>query len=467
MYFLIFFMFKNKNQKNPQIVASNLSVIYFPGQSNEVRSLDNVSLSINEGEFVIFFGPSGCGKSTLLYSIAGLQKVDGSVNVENVDLNKMSSKAKENYYRNTIGMVFQAFHLIPTLSVLQNVTLPLVASGVSFKERQARGMELLTRFGVKNQANKLPSELSGGQQQRVAICRAVVNDPKIILADEPLGNLDSKSANEVVNLFKDLNLRLKKTVILVTHDPTYLDIANRIFFIKDGKLIDTKVNKNVVDANKLAKEVISLDGDKITKSKELDFLDKHYSRLKNSASSSLLSAYYAKNLATLSLFNISAEEFELLRDKIDHSLSVDDDFVSVRNFLDIDQSKGGLGMDRRTANRLAKKLVVLYSELKAAKDFPRINSINRRATKVGKEEEKKEAVLRKYLFDELNIVLKNPLSLPIIDKAILDRSRGLISKNDLFYLLDRPFPEGAAMDRRTVNKLVKRLEILLIEFKGE
>ena len=459
-------MLKDKNKNNPQIIASNLSVIYFPGQSNEVRSLDNVSLSINEGEFVIFFGPSGCGKSTLLYSIAGLQKVDGNVNVENVDLNKMNSKAKENYYRNTIGMVFQAFHLIPTLSVLQNVTLPLVAAGVGFKERQARGMELLTRFGVKNQANKLPSELSGGQQQRVAICRAVVNDPKIILADEPLGNLDSKSANEVVNLFKDLNLRLKKTVILVTHDPTYLDIANRIFFIKDGKLIDTKVNQNVVDANKLAKEVVGPEK-QITKSKELDFLDKHYSRLNDNSSSSLLRAYYAKNLATLSLFNLSAEEFELLRDKIDNSLAICDDFVSVREFLDFDQSKGGLGIDKRTANRLIKKLLVLYSELKAATDFPHINSINQHVSKDNKKHEKKEVVLRKYLFDELNIVLKNPSSLPIIDKAILDRSRGLISKNELFYLLDKPLPEGAAMDRRLVNKLVKRLEILLIEFKGE
>ena len=135
----------------------------------------------------------------------------------------MSSREKELHFRNTIGMVFQAFYLIPTLSIIQNVALPMMAAGVKPLERQKTAMDLLTRFGVGAQANKLPRELSGGQQQRVAICRAVVNNPHIILADEPLGNLDSHSANEVVQLLKDLNTNFKKTVILVTHDPTYLN----------------------------------------------------------------------------------------------------------------------------------------------------------------------------------------------------------------------------------------------------
>lgn len=236
---------KTNSEVKEQIITSNLSVTYFPGQSNEVKSLDKVSLSIYEGEFIIFFGPSGCGKSTLLYSIADLENYQGDVLVEGKKIRDLSRKDKVEYCRQTIGMVFQAYHLIPTLNVIQNVALPLISAGVPAKERKERALELLTRFGVNNQAYRLPNQLSGGQQQRVAICRAVINSPKILLADEPLGNLDSKSAEEVIKLFKDININSKKTVILVTHDPTYLDIAHRVFFIKDGKLIDVKVNKDI------------------------------------------------------------------------------------------------------------------------------------------------------------------------------------------------------------------------------
>lgn len=203
-------MTETATKTKAQIVVSSLSVTYMKGKENEVRSLDNINLTIYEGEFIIFFGPSGCGKSTLLYSIANLEKFQGSVVVEEKEINKLVKKEKVSYSRDTIGMVFQAYHLIPTLSVIQNVSLPLISSGVAAPERNARSTELLQRFGVATQANKLPNELSGGQQQRVAICRAVVNNPKIILADEPLGNLDSKSADEVIKLFKDINIRLKK-----------------------------------------------------------------------------------------------------------------------------------------------------------------------------------------------------------------------------------------------------------------
>lgn len=147
-------------------------------------------------------------------------------------------------------------------------------------------MDLLTRFGVQNQAYRLPSQLSGGQQQRVAICRAVINNPEILLADEPLGNLDSKSAIEVIKLFKDVNIKFGKTVILVTHDPTFLDIAHRVFFMKDGKIIDIKVNENV-------RTQISSEEDEFpatSHTKELDFISNHYSKLKISEPDFLMRA---------------------------------------------------------------------------------------------------------------------------------------------------------------------------------
>lgn len=444
-----------------QIIASALSVTYFPGQSNEVRSLSDINLSIEEGEFIIFFGPSGCGKSTLLYSIADLEKFQGDLTVEGRKINDLPRREKENYYRNTVGMVFQSFYLIPTLSVLQNVALPLIAAGVSQKERKARAMELLTRFGVSNQANKLPNELSGGQQQRVAICRAVINNPKILLADEPLGNLDSKSANEVIELFKDINIRLGKTVILVTHDPTYLDIAHRVFFIKDGKLVDTKVNRSIKD-----KVTPKEDLNTSSHAKELDFLSNHYSKLKPLEQDSLIRAFQAKNLATLALTGFSADDFDSFRSRVEYSLRAGDDFKAVMQFLDVDSSAGGLSLDRRTAKKITDSLKSLAAELQASDSLPAVDSKHARTATVKAAEEKEEIILRRRLFDELNINLKHFASLEAIDRAILYRIRGEIDRKELFILLNQPLKKGGAgLDKRVANKLSKRLEVWLIGHK--
>lgn len=446
-----------------QIVASALSVTYFPGQSNEVKSLNNITLSIYEGEFIIFFGPSGCGKSTLLYSIADLERFQGDLIVEGKKLSELPKHEKENYYRNTIGMVFQAYHLIPTLNVLQNVALPLISSGVNPKERKARAMELLTRFGVNNQANKLPNELSGGQQQRVAICRAVINNPKILLADEPLGNLDSKSANEVIQLFKDINIKLKKTVILVTHDPTYLDIAHRVFFIKDGKLIDTKVNRNIKDQI-IPKENFGTKNH----AKELEFLSNHYSKLKINEPDFLIRSYQAKNMATLALTGLSADDFDSFRQKVESSLKEGNDFSKVREFLDVNPEQGGLGFDSRTAEKITEHLRSLAEELKASDDLPHVDSQHLRTEEVKKEEEREEILLRRSLFDELDVDLRHFESLGIIDAAILSRLRGEIDRKELFLSFNQPLKKGGAgLDKRLANKLVKRLEIWLIGHKEQ
>lgn len=452
-----------------QIVTSNLSVTYFPGQSNEVRSLSNINISIKEGEFIIFFGPSGCGKSTLLYSIAGLERgIQGDIFVQGKNLATMPSHKKELYYRNTIGMVFQAYHLIPTLTVLQNVTLPLVAAGVKSGERMQRAMELLTRFGVKTQANKLPNELSGGQQQRVAICRAVVNSPSIILADEPLGNLDSKSANEVVGLLKDLNINFKKTVILVTHDPTYLDIANRVFFIKDGCLIDTKVNQDV--NNKMVEQKVVEAGTKTveagSKTKELDFMSQHYSKLGPQGPSSLLHSYQAKNIATLALADLTADDFDSLREKIETSLNQNDDFERVIRFLDDNPEQGGLGLNSLTARKINSKIKSLAKELAASEQLPHRGASQANDSALIAAEEKEEILLRRAIFDELSVKLESHKSLAVIDASIADRFRGKIDRQELYRLLDKPLAQGGAgLDRRLASKMVKRLELWLIGHK--
>ncbi|MDD4319620.1 MAG: ATP-binding cassette domain-containing protein [Candidatus Peribacteraceae bacterium] len=229
--------------KNPLINVQHLNVRYFPGKSNEVHALKDINLQIYPGEFIVFFGPSGCGKSTLLYSISGLEtNISGDVVIGGKNLLTMTQREKEFFHQKTVGMVFQAYYLIPSLSVLQNVVLPQIAVGGYKRTREEHGQHLLEQFGVGVQAGKLPTELSGGQQQRVAICRSVMNDPDIIFADEPVGNLDTKSSEEVMQLLRQLNDRDKKTVVLVTHDPSHLHHAHRVFFLRDGQITDVKEN---------------------------------------------------------------------------------------------------------------------------------------------------------------------------------------------------------------------------------
>src|ERR1700726_4725884 len=170
-------------QNKPVISVKKLNVVYFPGKSNEVHALTDISLEIYPGEFIIFFGPSGCGKSTLLYSISGLERhITGDILVQGDNLRTLEGKKREEFHQKTIGMVFQAYYLIPSLTILQNVALPQMALNEGTRAREDRGLKLLKQFGVFEQASKLPTELSGGQQQRVAICRSVMNDPAIILA---------------------------------------------------------------------------------------------------------------------------------------------------------------------------------------------------------------------------------------------------------------------------------------------
>ena len=228
----------NHADKKPNIRVRNLNITYNSGKSSEFRALDGISLDVYPQEYLIIFGPSGCGKSTLLYSIAGFQKPTlGDVLIEGVNINQLSERQQAEYHRRKVGMIFQAFYLIETLSVLDNVCLPKIFTEEEVRKREDEALGLLQRFGIGEQAKKFSSELSGGQKQRVAIARSLISNPDIILADEPVGNLDSKSAFNVMTILSELNERDKKTVILVTHDPTHIPYGDRVVYMKDGKII--------------------------------------------------------------------------------------------------------------------------------------------------------------------------------------------------------------------------------------
>jgi putative ABC transport system ATP-binding protein len=207
------------------------------GQS--VRALDGVNLEAGRGLMVAIVGPSGSGKSTLLNVLGAMDRpTSGRAVVEGVDLGRLGEKDLTEYRRAKVGFVFQAFNLIPNLSALENVMLPMEFAGVPADERKKRATELLERVGMSHRVGHTPARLSGGEQQRVAIARALANDPAIILADEPTGNLDSKTGREVIGLLRELARSRAKTVMVVTHDEAIEAVADRAVHIRDGRIAE-------------------------------------------------------------------------------------------------------------------------------------------------------------------------------------------------------------------------------------
>lgn len=217
------------------IEVKSVSKVYKMGKER-VTALDDVSLKINDGEFVAIVGPSGSGKSTLMHLVGGLDTpTTGSVYIDNKDISKLRDKEMSKYRNETIGFVFQSFNLENTQTALENVMMPLIFAGVSGKERKEKAKKALEMVGLGDKMKHKPTEMSGGQRQRVSIARALVNEPQIIFADEPTGNLDSKNGELIMKLLNDLNSR-GYTIIMVTHNMEEAKKSKRVIKIKDGQV---------------------------------------------------------------------------------------------------------------------------------------------------------------------------------------------------------------------------------------
>jgi putative ABC transport system ATP-binding protein len=223
----------------PIIETRDVTRVYQMG-ANEVVALDRVTMRADEGEFVAIQGTSGSGKSTLLNLLGGLDHpTNGDVLFDSEPLSPRTKKQMARYRRFSVGMIFQNFNLIPTMTAVENVRLALAFGGVRGAERRKRASELLERVGLSDRSEHRPSELSGGEQQRVAIARALANRPRVLLADEPTGNLDSTRARELLALLREMVASDRLTVLLVTHDRELADsFADRIITMKDGKIVD-------------------------------------------------------------------------------------------------------------------------------------------------------------------------------------------------------------------------------------
>ena len=476
------------------IQAKDVSVVYNAGKSNEVRSLRDVSTTLYGEEYVIIFGPSGCGKSTLLYSISGLQAASsGEVWVSGKELSAMSRTEKVMLHQYSIGMVFQAFYLISSLTVLENVCLPQVFCDQDKETRKQKGMEFLQRFGIIEQASKYPNELSGGQKQRVAIARALINDPEIILADEPVGNLDSASSQTILNLLKELNEVDKKTIILVTHDPSHLPFADRILFMKDGELIREEINKDKrspkeqeeakkresekrnasVDEQEAARKMVDAflpkgdkekheqeapelirkgdsfvpKGDTKGGSEELNMLLRSFRDLPREHISSLLVPFKAQHVLTHLLSDLSEEQIEAAQGFARELLFGSMDITTFRNYLDLDMAQGGASWNKQRAASVSDRMEKILAE-------------SRRMTE-GDEIAVVESLLS--FFEERFTFKMNDAQRERLSSILKLRIDSTTDRKGLMQLLDMPWKSGGAgMNKIAAEKLSREMEILML-----
>jgi putative ABC transport system ATP-binding protein len=429
---------------DPIIETKDLQVIYNKGKSNEVRSLEDINVKIFPQEYIIIFGPSGCGKSTLHYAIAGLQPATfGEVHVEGKNISKMKKKEMVELHQTGIGMIFQAFYLISSVRILDNVCLPKIFRGEDGIIRREAGMKLLRRFGIAEQGQKFPSELSGGQKQRVAIARSLVNDPQIILADEPVGNLDSESAENVLQILKELNEIDKKTVILVTHNAEHLHYADRILHMKDGRIVSEEVNQE-----KRSPEAIREELGKETKeiSPELKLLMRTFQNFSARQIGALLNPYKAKQLINHILAQFTEEQVTAAENHLKDLLFKNIDIETFKKNLDLGLNDGGAGWNKLRAESFSK----------------RIDEVIRHAEALAADYNKELEPLADYLINLFKIKMTPQIRLRFISFLKM-RVENRIDVFGLQERLDTPvYLGGVGMYKSTAEKMVKEMEIMML-----
>ena len=453
----------NNIKDEPIIKAEQLSVIYDLGRPNQTNALISADLEIYPGEFIIFFGPSGCGKSTLLYSIAGLERnIQGDVFIEGKNLAKFNNEELDNHRQHTIGMIFQAYYLISSLSVLNNVVLPQFSLHTDKEEREKKALDLLEFFGVNGQKEKYPNELSGGQQQRVAICRSLINDPSIILADEPTGNLDSKSANDVMNLLYELNEKKKKTIIVVTHSPGGLEYANRVFYMKDGRIVNVTENrkrnepiqKSILEANVLAKDLEAKEEKKAKETKTTAGL------IASSQGDTFLASIKAQEIVTEALTGLSLEEIDRISLIVEKMIkeSIKDNSYDLLKYLDNSTFQNGLGFDIRTATNITSKIKNVIREIKELQITE-----ERMREQFSFKNDPEVTSIRHHIFEAFDIKLSYHKAVTNFDDIVKDRLGKLIDAREVKIKLNMPVQEGGVgIDKRIVGKIAKRIELLIL-----
>ena len=431
----------------PIIKAEEASVVYNLGKSNEAVALMDANIEIYPEEYIIFFGPSGCGKSTLLYSLIGLEALTkGKIEMMGGDISKLTSKEMIEFRRTGIGMVFQSFNLIPTLNVLDNITLPKIFGGEHPLQREKRAVYLCKVFGIEKLMHRFPGELSGGQQQRVAIARALIYSPLILMADEPVGNLDSQSADVAMKILDDLNQKQKKTIILVTHDPKHLHHAHRVFHMKDGMITQEVVNPEKLQvAKRKNKRRISI---------QLEKLARAFPTLSQRE-------LQAKSLTNYLIQELNIDRVERLEDAVNSLILGKINEETFQKILNMPFIDGGIGLYKQTAEKYKIKVDVILKKARFLREG--IKQEEEEAVGAKREMEDLARSLRIFLLDEYKgkITLEQ---LKKIDRGIEGRLLSALDRKQLERFLDAPLSEGGVgLNKVTARKFARKLEVVIAQ----
>lgn len=429
----------------PIITIADLKVIYNPGASNEMRALDGINLKIYPEEFVMIHGPSGCGKSTLLYSMAGLEiPTSGSINVLGRELSGMTESEKVNHHRRVIGMIFQSFYLIESLKVLENVYVPKMFYPVGKETRRQDALNLLERFGISGQAEKFPSQLSGGQKQRVAIARSLINNPSIILADEPIGNLDTESAGNVLKILKELNKQDKKTIIMVTHNDEQLHLADRVIFMRDGQIVGEDVIRDKRPEGEKVMEVQPLSANVPN---ELKALFRSFKGIVGNQLEVLLAPFKAKQLLNYILSDFTEEQLFSAEMFLKNFMLRQISREELEKSLDKSSEEGGAD----------------WNKIRVHSFLERVKEISDQVEKIKlNEPDIAGDLVSRHLLNFAELSLNNDV-LADFKTLVQMRISSQIDETEFQKKLDEPRAAGGiGLYRNTARKIAKELEIIML-----
>lgn len=423
------------------IKIEDLDFYYDYKTPSETLVLKKINLEIAEGQYVVFFGPSGCGKTTLIYLISGITTEKGgtgTIEVNNQNVLGLSKDELAVFRQTDIGIIFQQFNLIPSLTVLDNVALPMTFIGVPYEKRREEARKILARLDMVEFAERYPAALSGGQQQRVGIARSLANNPPIIIADEPLGNLDSENAEHVLKFLKELQEKDGRTVIMVTHEAWSTRDADKIIFIKDGKITKFVESPRKEKAN--IPPILPLSFD-------------IYRELYPDLSSTQLTV---KALSNLLLRGFSVDEIKRFELFLGRRLGGEIDAATFQKYLDLSYKKEGVGLSTQRAVKIASLtedllvekdvLLALYAALEKNPNASISNEAHRLRVWILKEHPGK----------------MNDEQYARFDTAVLGRLHGNITAEDFRTVLNRTFSlGGVGLSFRTTQHLSERLESAL------
>jgi putative ABC transport system ATP-binding protein len=434
------------------IKIENVNLWYEKGKNIEVHALKDINISIEKGDYVAFFGPSGCGKTTMLYSISGIDRFqEGKVFINDQDISNLTNQELAIFRQTGIGIVFQQFNLVPSLNVLKNIALPMLFVGITSEIAEIEARKLLERLDLTLYADRYPYELSGGQQQRVGIARALANNPPIIIADEPLGNLDSVNAKMVLEFLKELNEKDGRTIIMVTHEAWSLRDVKTVFHMKDGVITDVEKIQSDTVAESLSKHLYEqLSSVRSTSEKK-------------SNSISIEEKLSARVLANFLLRGYSMDEirrFEsFVNDRFDNKI----DKKEFHDLIGKSFKEGGIGLRKKRAEKVTDYLEGIIDKRKNIEHIYSIIDKNPEHSIV----EDIRSSIRNWLMEGYTGEL-SPSQTIALDQVISDRIRGFMPANKVVEILSISNNKfGVGLSFRAAQIMAEKLELILSDDSEE